>query len=52
LACCFGLGFFASSFFSASAIGSTFGVSGFLSLGFASSFSLFSTTGLGGSGFY
>src|ERR1700722_3456138 len=52
LASAFGGGFLASSFFRASAIGSTFGCSGFFSAGFASSFGLSSTTGFGGSGFF
>src|SRR5271154_7097196 len=52
LASAFGGGFLASSFFRASAIGSTFGCSGFFSAGFASSFGFSSTTGFGGSGFF
>src|SRR4051812_46712621 len=52
LASGFGVGFLASSFFKASAIGSTLGGSGFFSTGFGSSFGLFSTTGFGGSGFF
>src|SRR5580704_11347750 len=52
LASAFGGGFLASSFFKASAIGSTFGCSGFFSAGFASSFGLSSATGFGGSGFF
>src|SRR5664279_596650 len=47
----FGGGFF-SSFFSASAIGSILGGSGFFSIGFGSSFGLASATGFGGSGFF
>src|SRR6185437_3374503 len=50
-ACGFGGGFF-SSFFRASAIGSTLGGSGFFSIGFGSSFGLASATGFGGSGFF
>ena len=50
LASGFGTGFLASSDFNASAIGSTLGGSGFFSIGFGSSFGLFSTTGFGGSG--
>ena len=50
-ACGFGGGFF-SSFFKASAIGSTLGGSGFFSIGFGSSLGLVSATGFGGSGFF
>src|SRR6202034_235997 len=49
--CGFGGGFF-SSFFRASAIGSTLGGSGFFSIGFGSSFGLLSATRFGGSGFF
>src|SRR3982075_2791746 len=52
LASGFGAGFLASSFFRASAIGSTLGGSGFFSIGFGSSLGLVSATGLGGSGFF
>src|SRR5258708_13610050 len=52
LASGFGGGFLVSSFFKASAIGSTFGGSGFFSIGFGSSLGLVSATGLGGSGFF
>src|ERR1700736_1853041 len=48
----FGAGFFGSSFFKASAIGSTLGGSGFFSIGFGSSLGLLSATGFGGSGFF
>src|SRR5437016_4854020 len=51
-ACTGGFGGFFSSFFSASAIGSIFGGSGFFSIGFGSSFGLASATGFGGSGFF
>ena len=52
MASCFGTGFLACSDFKASAIGSTLGGSGFFSIGFGSSFGLFSATGFGGSGFF
>src|SRR5258708_18194519 len=52
LASGFGAGFLVSSFFKASAIGSTLGGSGFFSIGFGSSFGLLSATGFGGSGFF
>src|ERR1700712_5190797 len=52
LASALGTGFLASSCFSASAIGSTLGGSGFFSTGFGSSFGLLSATGFGGSGFF
>ena len=51
LASGFGVGFFDSSFFNASAIGSILGGSGFFSSGLGSSLG-FSATGFGGSGFF
>src|SRR5450631_2414412 len=47
-----GFGGFFSSFFSASAIGSILGGSGFFSIGFGSSFGLASATSFGGPGFF
>src|SRR3982074_962384 len=52
LASGFGAGFLASSFFRASAIGSTLGGSGFFSIGFGSSLGLVWAPGFGGSGVF
>src|ERR1700733_10357489 len=52
LASGFGGGFLASSFFKASAIGSTLAGSGFFSTGFGSSFGFLLATGFGVSGFF